>query len=247
MSSFGGGCGCGGIFVPGYPNAWGDYLSGNATCKPHFPSVAKNFVAPAVDVTAQVQVTDTSMLHVGEGIKIGGGFYQIIDIISANLISIQQSGLGIPAGTLVIARNTESTCYQFPIIPVGLVVINDSPSIVTLDSDGASVISGAATFTRVKGQYGYVGPEHIHIDYQYTGVSAAPYTYTAIELPVPHAAGEDFIGAVNVKAGGGYLAGVGRYMSGAYTQYLGLSASNEGAFAGSVVVDFKVSGIYRIL
>lgn len=236
------GCGCGN---PSYPNQYGNYFNGTTPCSPHFPAVRANFVAPSLNAEVNVQVTDSSPLYVGMGIKIGSGYYQVTDILSAVVIKIKNGGAGITAGTLVVAREPVVGCYQYPIRPIGIVMINYDPSVLGFSSDYETVISNSYTASQTNARVGYHGFRTVQIDLEFDGITASNPYLIGVELPISRDPNHDAALVTYVTDGGPELAGYSLFGVGAYADYLMIGKTGLVQFGNGSSRKVRVSGTYE--
>lgn len=236
------GCGCGN---PSYPNQYGNYFNGVTPCSPHFPAVKANFVAPSLNAEVNVQVSDSSPLHVGMGIKIGSGFYQITDILSATVIKIMNGGAGVTAGTLIVAREPVVGCYQYPIRPVGIVMVNYDPSILGFAGDYETVISNGYAAATTNARFGYHGFRTVQIDIDLSGITASNPYLLGISLPIARDPNHDAAMVAFVTDGGPDLVAVSKFGVGAYADYIMVSKSGLSQFSNGTDRNVRLSGTYE--
>jgi hypothetical protein len=236
--------------IPAYSNAYSGTasLKGSEPCAPHLTVVTRNFVAPAADVPVAVQVADSSALYVGQGIKLGNGFYQITDIVSAVGIVIQHAGLGITTGTLVVASHPVSGCYQYPIRPVGEVSLNYDPSVYGFDADYSTIVDNAYSGVKKQARYSWAGPSKVVLDLAYEGELLASARFIGIQLPIPRASTFKFTGNAQIQFNNGKLEpAVVLYGAGIYGDYLMIGKTGEGVLASGTGANVYVGGSYEIL
>lgn len=158
--------------------------NGTKFCKEPLVYVTSNFTVPAVNNPLEIKVSDSSKLFIGEGIKIGSGYFQIIDIADSRTITIIHSGTATP-GIVITALNPSYGCYAYPIYFAGLVEIDyTTEEIAGLDASYAvvadSVIDPVLTAT-----YGYLGPDKISFNiYLFLEIDNTP---DFVSLPLPNA------------------------------------------------------------
>lgn len=221
------------------------FIGRNNPCRLHLPAVAMNFIAPAADVPINVIVTHTMPLFVGQGIKIGSGFYQVVDIIDAVTLTIQHSGLGIAAGTNVIAREPNVQCYQYPITTPGIVTLNFNPAVVALAADAATPIADGFVATVLQSRYGSLGARTIEYDYAYTGTMAAGVFFVAIQLPDNRTPGQYCTGSAQV-VDVVREAGIAKFGLSAFTNYVLVGRSGENVFTAGADRKVLTSGRFEV-
>ncbi len=169
--------------------------SGSKFCKEPVIYVTGNFVVPAAGVEVEVDVSNSSKLYVGQGIKIGDGYFQITEIVDSVTIKVKHNG-SATANTTITAISPTYGCYQYPIYYVGIVEIDyavDTADIVGLDGSyeevADSIVDPVISYT-----YGYLGPDKIQFNIELTTEIAN--TPDFIQIPLVNA---ETTGRVTVK------------------------------------------------
>lgn len=167
-------CGDGEYSAPGGPSP----------CSPHYPSLLSNFNTPAANVPIIVKVTDTSMFYVGQGVKIGPTYYQIMDILSSTSLQIQHDGIGATVGLSYIATHPALGCYQYPITPAGYVAVQKALTVKGRSNTGV-VIASSVNLTGSQNilSYGYKGPKRVEMDVSFEATIANSPYQISIDLP----------------------------------------------------------------
>ena len=154
-------------------------------CRPHLPFLKENFTVGDANVPFPIVVTDTQSLFIGQGILIGSGFYQITDIIDSITLEVAHDNLGATAGTTIIAVHPVYGCYQYPIVPIGIVNIASVPQVVALEDDRETLVPGGALNVTAKLLRGYVGPTTMRVQVDVVAdIDNAP-VWVGVRLPVP--------------------------------------------------------------
>lgn len=155
---------------------------GPYTCSPHFPALKGNFVVPAANVSIQIVVTDTSPFYVGQGIKIGPAYFQIVDILSSSTLEVRHNGLAT-VGLSMTATHPSQGCYQYPITPAGSVKLQKLVTVKGYDNS-FNVISSAFTITGTNLLvHGNLSPKTIEYNAEVVGTFANSPTRLGIVLP----------------------------------------------------------------
>jgi len=230
-----------------YQNPYGSSYSARNPCRHHFPSVMSNFYAPAVGTPIEIEVTDTTSLYVGQGVKIGSGYYMVRDILTAVTIQIENGGLGITPGTLVVAREARVACYQFPVIPVGAVMIPYSPNVEGYEIDTVTPIPNSVTINSGEVAFGLVGPQTVRISFDMELALAEDIYHVGVSLPAgfPRNISREPIFLHHFNDGGLMTVGVGHAGTGATVDYMMLVKSGGTQFT-SATISVKAAGVYEI-
>lgn len=159
-------------------------VGGPSPCSPHFPSLLSNFTTPAVNVPIIVKVTNTAMFYVGQGVKIGPTYFQVMDILSSTSLQIQHDGIGATVGMTFTATHPSQGCYQYPITPAGFVAIQ-IPLVVKGRAANGVVLSNSVNLTGSQNilSYGYKGPRRIEMDSSFAATLANSPYQISIDLP----------------------------------------------------------------
>jgi hypothetical protein len=142
----------------------------------YIPYLIGNFTTPAARTDVTINVSSTASFYVGQGIKIGLGYYIITAIPGSTQLTIQHDGVGTTVGAVIVAINPAYGVYDYAIYPAGLVYTTYSPTINGYGNGGAPLIAGAVTsITKSLFKYGALGPDI----YQMTGVLTCTILNTA--------------------------------------------------------------------
>lgn len=114
---------------------------------PSTPYLAENFTAPADGDCTTITVTSVSGLSVGGQITIATGIYVLDEILTPTTIVICNEGDGLPAGTVVQAKNGAGQ-FQYPIISISVSPCSDS---ATPSSTGSIVVCSSGSTTTLDG------------------------------------------------------------------------------------------------
>lgn len=146
------------------------------TSQDYTPYLSGDFTAPSVNGSATIKVTSSAGLYKGQGISVGGGYYQIGAILSETEITIINGGLGATPGSTVKAKNTSTNCYQWPIIPAGFVPISFTvEDFGGFDNSGVEIAGSWTPLTVITANYGYVGPDRVRVNFDgYATTSSTP-------------------------------------------------------------------------
>lgn len=169
-------------FYPAFSTSSSNY-SGPSPCAPHFPALTSNFVTPAANTSVIVDFTSTANLYIGQGLEIGTTYYQIIDILSATSVELQHNGLGATVGAAFTAVHPAYGCYQFPVIPAGLVSLEITPTVTGYEADGTTPIASVYVGETTVLSYGYEGPSRIEYIANVEGTFANNPYWIGISLP----------------------------------------------------------------
>jgi len=176
------GCGCNSNISYGYNKSCTKGYAGIYFCKDPLSYVKTTFVMPADNVILEIEVTDSSKLYVGQGLRIGTGFVQVVAIEDTNNISIAQNGTAT-AGLTITAIHPTYGCYQYPMLAAGEVDLLIDPDVAGLDSAFAVVASSVVTPTKQL-TYGFVGPYKVQLEFEMSFTVANTPRYIEVELPV---------------------------------------------------------------
>lgn len=156
------------------------------------PFVALDFVAPAVGNCIDIEVTTVAGLHVGDTITIGTGFYSVSALNTPTNITICNDGLGIVAGTNVIARNGADQ-LQYPInvissccTEIGSEIYSEEEAVEgSVDAEASSITTPSATlvFNNTSTARPMNAKTSMVVDYR-AATSAAMTFRTEIEVSV---------------------------------------------------------------
>jgi len=149
--------------------------------------VKTNFIVLADNVILEIEVTDSSLLYEGEGIRIGDGYFQIAEIIDSTTISIVQNGTATP-GLQITAVHPSYGCYQYPILYVGAVDQLIVPEIAGLDSSFV-VVGDSLDDPTMQMTYSYLGPKKVEFEFECDVDITDTITYLQIDVPVEVEAG----------------------------------------------------------
>jgi hypothetical protein len=159
-------------------------MPGPYPCSPAVPILKSNFTVPAANTSVVLKVSDTSMLYVGEGIKIGPGYFQIVDILSSDSIEAQHNGMNTTVGLSMVATHPSQGCSQYPITPAGVVSLQITPTVKGRAANG-TVVNNSVTLTGSSNylSYGFSGPRRLVMDISIEATIAnSPYGLS-ISLP----------------------------------------------------------------
>lgn len=244
-------CNCNQPFYP-FPaaNCGGvSQVSGPVGCRQHFPFLRKNFVTPPANTAVQIELTDTQNLVQGQGLLIGSVYYQITNVLSSLLIEAKHNGLGATVGTTIIAVHPSYGCYQYPIIPIGMVVIEESAALAGLSVAGSTAIGSSVINVIVnRFSYGYVGPTTIEFEYEFNGQIASTPAWLGVALPVPpkQSVPTPVFSAYISQAGIPKIA-FGKLGVTDYQNYMIIGFGNSATIPNAADTKIVVSGKYGIL
>lgn len=215
------------------------------SCSPEVCYLKTNFTVLAAGQATEIEVTDSSKLYVGAGIKIGNGYYQVTSIESTTVIEVKHNGVGVDVGTVVVAVHPAYSCFQYPINLVGAVMIESTGTPVGLEANGST----SATFTADSKfiLHGKSGPTTLQIGATVSG-EITDSDMAILAIPVPYAIDTDFPAALSVKlVEDGALVPAQAYTgTGAYEDYILVAKAPIAAFTPGELVTFTVNGTVQV-
>lgn len=234
-------CGCNKNISLGCNSSCNQSYSGIYFCKDPLCYVKTNFVMPAANVVLAIEVTDSSKLYVGQGVRIGDGFVKVAVITDTNNISIVHNGTATPS-LQITAVHPSYGCYQYPMLYVGAVDSLIVPVVAGLDASFVVVASSIVTPT-MQLTYGYLGPKKVELEFQMDCTIANAPRYVQVNLPVAIVGTPaEATFATIVDNGAGFLPGIGYRRSG--TIIVGVNAAT--ALSNGAARKFRVSGFYDV-
>lgn len=234
-------CGCNKNISYGCNKTCNQSYSGIYFCKDPFCYVKTNFVMPDDNVVLEIEVTDSDLLYVGQGVRIGAGFVQIAAIEDSTNISIVHNGTATP-NLQITAVQPSYGCYQYPLIPVGAVDQLIIPTIAGLDGSFVVVV-GAISDPVAQLTYGYNGPAEVEFEVEIVTEIANTPRYIEVQLPVAVISGApNATFSAMIDDGAGFVPAIA-YRRG-NTVVIALDAATD--LSDGSDRKFRVSGVYGL-
>lgn len=149
----------------------------------YVPYLIGNFTIPAANTDVTINVSSSASFYVGQGIKIGLGYYIITAIPGSTQLTIQHDGVGAVAGTVVVAINPAYGVYDYAIYPAGTVYTKYTPTVAGYGVTGGIVIAGSITGVSYSVfRYGAIGPDLYRVQGTITCTIAATVYWLGISL-----------------------------------------------------------------
>lgn len=153
-------------------------------CKEPIAYVTTNFTVPVANVEVDIEVSNSTSLYIGQGIKIGSYYFQITTITDAKNIGITHNGLAT-VGAVMLAKSTAYGCYALPIYYAGIVQIAFTTADIEGVDENLDPVEGALSDSVLAITYGYLGPKKIQFNLELSvNINSAIYY---IQLPLPNA------------------------------------------------------------
>lgn len=234
-------CGCNKNISYGCNKSCNQAYSGIYFCKDPICYVKVNFIMPADNVILDIEVTDSSKLYVGQGVRIGDGFVQIAAIEDTNNISIVHNGTATP-NLQITAVQPSYGCYQYPMLPVGAIDHLIDPDVVGLD---ASFVESAGYIVSPTQQltYGYNSPTKVEFEFEMDCTIANAPRYIQVDLPVVVVSGApQATFAAMIDNGSGFVPAIAYRRND--TCIIAINAATN--MSNGSARKFRVSGVYDI-
>lgn len=243
-------CGCNNSYYP-FPKSCcssSSQVTGPYPCQPHLPCLLKNLTTPASGSVVTAYFTSTVNLYQGQGIAIGDNYFFIQEIADSTTAILIHYGT-VTVGQTFVAVHPVYGCYQYPIIPCGIVKIENTPNLAGLTNDRETVVAlsvvGSPTINKLK--YGYLGPKTIQFDAEVVVETDNTPAFLAIELPVtPSILNPLLVASAAFDDGSNLEPAIAVLGVGAYDGFVLIGPGGASVIADRADNLFRVSGTYDL-